>query len=72
MDAWPGTQRLDGIRVLLVETEPQEDRLACLQAGFQYRVPKPVALSRLAGVVALLALKKPDASTYSATMALSP
>jgi len=148
MDAWTGTQRLDGIRVLLVETEPQvrdvvadvlrqcgaqvtsvdsapaglavvkrdrpdallsnismpdkdgywlirevrklppdqggdipaaaftgltatEDRLACLRAGFQYHVPKPVAVSRLAGVVALLALGKPEAGKHSATMALS-
>jgi CheY-like chemotaxis protein len=50
----------------------REDRLACLQAGFQYHVPKPVALSRLAGVVALLALKKSDAGEHRATMAPSP
>jgi CheY-like chemotaxis protein len=35
-----------------------EDALATLRAGFQYHVPKPEALSRLAGVVALLTLKK--------------
>ena len=148
MDAWTGTERLDGIRVLLVDAEPRirdvladtlrqfgahvtgvdsaaaglasikrekpdallssislperdgywlirevrklspdeggdvpaaaftgltapEDRLACLRAGFQYHVPKPVALSRLAGVVALLTLKKSDAGEHRATTALS-
>ena len=148
MDAWTGTERLDGIRVLLVDAEPRirdvvadtlrqfgahvtgvdsaaaglasikrekpdallssislperdgywlirevrklshdeggdvpaaaftgltapEDRLACLQAGFQYHVPKPVALSRLAGVVALLTLKRSDAGEHRATTALS-
>src|ERR1700687_4370638 len=35
-----------------------EDELATLRAGLQYHVPKPVALSRLAGVVVLLTLKK--------------
>ncbi|MDO8479046.1 MAG: response regulator [Candidatus Rokubacteria bacterium] len=49
-----------------------EDRLATLRAGFQYHVPKPVALSRLAGVVALLTLKKSQAGEHRATMALSP
>jgi CheY-like chemotaxis protein len=49
-----------------------EDRLAALQAGFQYHVPKPVALSRLAGVVALLTLKKSVAAEHRAAMALSP
>jgi CheY-like chemotaxis protein len=49
-----------------------EDRLATLRAGFQYHVPKPVALSRLAGVVALLALMKSEAGGHRATMALSP
>ena len=49
-----------------------EDRLATLRAGFQYHVPKPVALSRLAEVVALLALKKPAASEDRAAMTLSP
>jgi CheY-like chemotaxis protein len=49
-----------------------EDRLATLRAGFQYHVPKPVALSRLAGVLALLTLKKPEAGEHRATMALSP
>jgi CheY-like chemotaxis protein len=49
-----------------------EDRLACLREGFQYHVPKPVALSRLAGVVALLTLKKADAREHRATAALSP
>src|ERR1700693_1510382 len=36
-----------------------EDRLAILNAGFQYHLRKPVSLSRLARVVALLTLKKP-------------
>jgi CheY-like chemotaxis protein len=49
-----------------------EDRLATLRAGFQFHVPKPVALSRLAGVVALLALKKARAGEHRAAMALSP
>lgn len=49
-----------------------EDRLAILQAGFQYHVPKPAALSQLAEVVALLALKKPEAREHRATMSLSP
>ena len=49
-----------------------EDRLATLRAGFQYHVPKPVALSRLAGVVALLTLTKSVAAEHRATMALSP
>jgi len=48
------------------------DRLATLRAGFHYHVPKPVALSRLAGVVALLTLKKSEADEHRATMALSP
>jgi CheY-like chemotaxis protein len=49
-----------------------EHRLATLRAGFQYHIPKPVALSRLAEVVALLALKKPEAGEQRATVALSP
>ena len=49
-----------------------EDRLATLRAGFQYYVPKPVALSLLAKVVALLTLKKSEAGQHRATMALSP
>ena len=50
-----------------------EDRLATLRAGFQYHVPKPVALSRLAGVVALLTtLRKSAAGEHRAAMALSP
>jgi CheY-like chemotaxis protein len=48
-----------------------EDRLATLQAGFQYHVPKPAALSLLAKVVALLTLKKSEAGEHRATMALS-
>jgi len=49
-----------------------EDRVATLQAGFQYHVPKPAALSLLAKVVALLTLKKSEAGGHQATMALSP
>jgi len=49
-----------------------EDRLAILRAGFQYHVPKPVALSRLARVVALLTFKKSEAGGHRATMELSP
>jgi CheY-like chemotaxis protein len=49
-----------------------EHRLATLRAGFQVHVPKPVALSRLAGVVALLTLKKSEAGVHRATRALSP
>lgn len=49
-----------------------EDRLAILRAGFQYHVPKPVALSRLARVVALLTFKKSEAGAHRATMELSP
>jgi CheY-like chemotaxis protein len=49
-----------------------EDRLATLQAGFQYHVPKPVALSLLAKVVALLTLKKSETGAHRAAMALSP
>ena len=46
------------------------DRLATLQAGFQCHVPKPVALSQLAGVVALLTLKQSEAGEDRATRAL--
>jgi len=46
-----------------------EDRVATLQAGFQYHVPKPAALSLLAKVVALLTLKKSEAGGHQATMA---
>ncbi len=46
-----------------------EDRLAALQAGFQYHIPKPAALSLLAEVVALLTLKKSEAGEHRATMA---
>jgi CheY-like chemotaxis protein len=49
-----------------------EDRLAALQAGFQYHVPKPTALTRLAGVIALLTLKKSNAGELRATTAMSP
>jgi CheY-like chemotaxis protein len=49
-----------------------EDRLATLRAGFQFHVPKPVTLSRLAGVVALLTLTKSAAGEYRATTALPP
>jgi CheY-like chemotaxis protein len=34
-----------------------EHRASILRAGFQYHIEKPVALQKLAGVVALLALK---------------
>ncbi len=34
-----------------------EHRASILRAGFQYHIEKPVTLARLAGVVALLALK---------------
>jgi len=47
-------------------------RLAALQAGFQYYLPKPAALSKLAEVVALLGLKKSEAGERRATMGLSP
>src|SRR3990170_1890507 len=49
-----------------------EDRVATLQAGFQYHVPKPAALSLLAKVVALLTLKKSEAGEHLATMTSSP
>jgi CheY-like chemotaxis protein len=49
-----------------------EDRQATLQAGFQYHIPKPAAMSLLAEVVALLTLKKSEAGDHRATMALSP
>jgi CheY-like chemotaxis protein len=48
------------------------DRLAALRAGFQYHVPKPAALSVLAGVVALLTLRTSEAREHHGTMALSP
>jgi CheY-like chemotaxis protein len=47
-------------------------RLATLQAGFQYHVPKPAALSRLAEVVALLTLKNSQAGEHRAMIASSP
>jgi CheY-like chemotaxis protein len=37
-------------------TDP-EDRARVLRAGFQYHIAKPVDLSRLLGIVAILALK---------------
>ena len=37
-----------------------EHRASILRAGFQYHIEKPVALEKLAGVVALLALKAPS------------
>jgi CheY-like chemotaxis protein len=49
-----------------------EHRLATLRAGYQFHVAKPVALSRLAEVVALLTLKSPGAGELRATLALSP
>ena len=49
-----------------------EHRLATLRAGYQFHVPKPVALSRLAEVVGLLTLKKSVAGEDQAAMALSP
>jgi CheY-like chemotaxis protein len=49
-----------------------EDRLACLRAGFQYHVPKPVAMSRLAGVVALMALKNHEVNGHRTMIASSP
>jgi CheY-like chemotaxis protein len=48
-----------------------EDRLATLRAGFQFHIPKPVALTRLAGVVALLTLTKAT-GIHQATTASSP
>jgi len=50
----------------------EEDRLATLRAGFQYHLPKPVALSRLARVVALLTLKNSGPGEHQGTMAWSP
>jgi len=47
----------------------KEDRLNALRAGFHFHVPKPVDLRQLAGVVALLALKKYDAGEDRATKA---
>jgi CheY-like chemotaxis protein len=47
----------------------KEDRLNALRAGFQFHVPKPVDLRQLAGVVALLTLKKYDAGEDRATNA---
>jgi len=49
-----------------------EHRRATLRAGFQFHVPKPAALSRLAEVVALLTLKNSEAGEHRAGMALSP
>jgi CheY-like chemotaxis protein len=49
-----------------------EHRLATLRAGYQFHVPKPVPLSRLAEVVALLTLKTPVAGEDQAAMPLSP
>ena len=69
----PPDQGGDVPAAAFTEKTTAEDRLATLRAGFQYHVPKPVALSRLAGVVALLAtLKKSVAGEDRATMALSP
>jgi CheY-like chemotaxis protein len=48
-----------------------EDRLATLRAGFQFHVPKPVAMTRLAGVVALLTLTKSATGAHQATTASS-
>jgi CheY-like chemotaxis protein len=48
-----------------------EDRLATLQAGFQYYVPKPAALSWLACVVALLTFKNPETNPHRAAIASS-
>ena len=39
-----------------------EHRATILRAGFQYHIEKPVSLEKLAGVVALLALKAPPPS----------
>jgi CheY-like chemotaxis protein len=47
-----------------------EDRMATLRAGFQFHVPKPIPLSRLARFVALLTLTKAAAGDYLATTAL--
>ena len=43
-------------RALTGYTGP-EHRACILRAGFQYHIEKPVSLEKLAGVVALLALK---------------
>jgi hypothetical protein len=48
-----------------------EDRLASLRAGFQFHIPKPVAMTRLAGVVALLTLTKSATGAHHATTAPS-
>jgi CheY-like chemotaxis protein len=37
-----------------------EHRASILRAGFQYHIEKPVTLEKLAGIVALLALKAPS------------
>ena len=47
-----------------------EDRMATLRAGFQFHVPKPMPLSRLARFVALLTLTKAAAGEYLGTTAL--
>lgn len=39
-----------------------EHRASILRAGFQYHIEKPVTLEKLAGTVALLALKAPSPS----------
>ena len=49
-----------------------EDRLATLRAGFQFHIPKPAAMTRLARVVALLTLTKSATGVHQATTASSP
>lgn len=50
-----------------------EDRLATLRAGFQFHIPKPVAMTRLAGIVALLTLMKKSAfGPHQSMTTLSP
>jgi len=41
----------------LTGSSDPEDRARVLKAGFQYHVPKPVDVSRLVGIVGILALK---------------
>jgi CheY-like chemotaxis protein len=68
----PSDQGGDVPAVAFTGRTSADDRLATLRAGFQYHVPKPVALSRLAGVVALLTLTKSEAGEGRAVVALSP
>lgn len=65
-DPWSGSSRLDGVRVLVVESEPDVRELVTTALG-QYGA-RVTAVSSAVEALAMLKLQKPDALVTSLSM----